>query len=103
MGTHEAARIAALAGCSRGVESVCTKPAVSALAVAAALGCVPIAVRPTYTDTRESLRERLGRSNFLDGDASMNFCSVLPQWRGGVESLFSSHSAESQDLCRVRA
>ena len=60
------ARVAALAGSSRGVESVCIKAAVHPLVVAAALGCIPPAVRPTYTDTRESLRERLSRSNFLD-------------------------------------
>ena len=60
------ARVTALAGCSRGVESVCIKPAVLPLIVAAALNCVPTAVRPTCTDTCESLRERLGRSTFLD-------------------------------------
>ena len=60
------ASTAAQAGCSRGVESVCIKPAVPPLVVAAALSCVPIAIRPLYTDTCESLRERLGRSPFLD-------------------------------------
>ena len=60
------ARVTALAGCSRGGESVCIKPAVPPLVGAAALGCVPTAVRPTSTDTHESLRMRLGRSTFLD-------------------------------------
>ena len=60
------ARDAAVAGCSRGVESLCIKPAVPPLVVAAALGCVPTAVRPNSTDTLESLRMRLGRSTFLD-------------------------------------
>ena len=62
----EKARVAALFGCSRGVESVCIKPAVLPLVVAAALGCIPTAVRPLCSDTCESLRERLGRSTFLD-------------------------------------
>ena len=66
MGRPVKARVAALAGSSWGVESVCIKPAVLPLIVAAALGCIPTAVRPTYTDTRESLRERLSRSHFLD-------------------------------------
>ena len=43
------ASTAAQAGCSRGVESVCIKPAIAPIVVMAALDCVPVDVRATIS------------------------------------------------------
>ena len=60
------AAAAALAGCARGVQSVCIVPRLTPFLVAAALGCIPHDVRAKCTDTADVLAERLGRSGFLD-------------------------------------
>ena len=60
------AAAAALAGCARGVESLCIVPRLTPFLVAAALGCIPHDVRAKCTDTADVLAERLGRSGFLD-------------------------------------
>ena len=59
-------RDAALAGSARVAKSVCIAPHVSAFLLAAALGCIPVDLRPRMTDTADSLAERLGASVFLD-------------------------------------
>ena len=60
------ATAAALAGCARGVVSVCIVPRLTPFLVAAALECIPHDVRAKHTDTVEVLAKRLGRSGFLD-------------------------------------
>ena len=60
------AAAAALAGCARGVQSVCIVPRLTPFLKAAALGCIPHDVFPRSTDTAAVLAARLGRSGFLD-------------------------------------
>ena len=60
------AAAAALAGCARGVQSLCIVPRLTPFLVAAALGCIPHDVRAKCTDTADVLAERLGQSGFLD-------------------------------------
>ena len=60
------ATAAALAGCARGVLSVCIVPQLTPFLVVAALECIPHNVRAKHTDTVEVLAKRLGRSGFLD-------------------------------------
>ena len=57
---------AALAGCARGVLSICIVPQLTPFLVVAALECIPHNVRAKHTDTVEVLAKRLGRSGFLD-------------------------------------